>query len=249
MHPITTFTFGSGQVRQADDGVTLSIRDCPPNGYADAQIYDYAGRKRANYPCKPPIRLSVRAYASHPVEAMRGTLGFGFWNQPFMPGQVWPRLPRYAWFFFGGPPHNMTFALNAPGHGWKSATADFNSLGFKLLAPLAPLGFLLMHSQRLYNALWPLAQRAIRAAEQTLAVDLTNPREYSLDWLPNRVIWRIDGQQVFEAPYSPRPPLGFIAWIDNQYAIITPQGNLSFGVVEVTGEQWLKLESLQLVEL
>lgn len=117
----------------------------------------------------------------------------------------------------------MTFALNVPGHGWKAATADFNSLGFKLLAPMAPLGFLLMRLPRLYQSLWPYAQRLIHAAEASLAVNLTDPHEYSLDWLPKRVIWRIDGQQVFQSPYAPRPPLGFIAWIDNQYAIITPQ--------------------------
>ncbi len=36
---------------------------------------------------------------------------------------------------------------------------------------------------------------------------------------------------MLDTDRSPHGPLGFIAWIDNQYAIVTPQGRLGWGIV------------------
>lgn len=175
---------------------------------------------------------------------------FGFWNEPFVPiGRRWPRLPRAVWFFFGSPPNDMRLARGVPGHGWKAATIDAARWPFVGLAPFAPLGFLAMRSPWLYERLWPVAQRAMAVSEHALAVELDQPHTYELDWLANEVIFRVDGAVVHEAPMSPRGPLGFIAWIDNQYAVVTPQGRFAFGVVAIPARQWLALDTVTIQAL
>ena len=98
----------------------------------------------------------------------------------------------------------------------------------------------------MYRHLWPLGQRAIGVSEALLPVDLIDPHRYELDWLPDRVIWRVDEQIVHEAPYSPRGPLGFIAWMDNQYAVVTPQGRFRFGLNPIDQEQALVLDRIEI---
>ncbi len=217
--------------------------------YADAQLYDYANLRRSVYPNRPPLRLSLRARFSAGESALRGTAGFGFWNQPFMPGQFVPRLPRYVWFFFGAPPHNMPFAYGVRGDGFKAAVGDFSRSAFLALAPFAPIGFLLMRVPALYRRLWRFAQWAIGVAEAPLALDMTAWHVYQLDWLARAVRFYVDDRLVLQTPYAPRPPLGFITWIDNQYAVITPQGAPRFGIVPTQQAQWLEIAELSLIPL
>ncbi len=246
---VSALEIGGGRAEQVTEGVRLLLPPIAERRYADAQLYDYATLRRAAYPNRPPLRLSLRARFSAAEAALRGTAGFGFWNQPFMPAQAVPRLPRYAWFFFGAPPHNMPFAYGVRGDGFKAAVGDFSRPAFLALAPFAPLGFLLMRVPALYRRLWGIAQRAIGAAEASLALDLTAWHAYRLDWLPSRVRFYVDEALVLETPYAPRPPLGFIAWIDNQYAVITPQGALRFGVVPIPQAQWLEIADLAIAPL
>jgi hypothetical protein len=237
---------GRGRVEAAGQGLRLTLDGADQERYSDAQLYNYAGLKRRDFPSRPPLRLEVRACASHSAETLRGTAGFGFWNQPVMPGALSFRLPRQVWFFFGGPPMNMALAKGVPGHGWKAATADFSRLPFLLLAPAAPLGFLLMRIPALYRALWPLGQWAIGAAEALIEVDLRDLHTYRLDWLPGTARFYVDDRLIMETPHAPRGPLGFVAWIDNQYAVLTPQGQLGLGLVSAPEPQWLYIESLRL---
>lgn len=245
---ISALEIGGGVVERRADSVLLRLPPVSAQVYADAQLYDYANLRRAAYPNRPPVRLRVRGRFSGEEAALRGTAGFGFWNQPFMPEQRLPRLPRYAWFFFGAPPHNMPFALGVRGNGFKAAVGDFSRPAFLALAPFAPLGFMLMRVPALYRRLWLIAQRAIGVAEASIQVALTAWHDYQLDWLPHSVHFYVDDALVLTTPYAPRPPLGFIAWIDNQYAIITPQGDLRFGIVATQQAQWLEIADLH-VEL
>ena len=103
----------------------------------------------------------MRARFSHPANELRGTAGFGFWNDPFMmTGARIPTLPRAIWFFYGSPPSNIKLDRHAPGHGWKAATIDALRPAAFLLAPLAPLAVPLMNLPSLYRRLWPFIQRA-----------------------------------------------------------------------------------------
>jgi hypothetical protein len=244
------WTIGTGAVQQTEGTLRLALPASTDWQYSDAQITDYQGLARRDFPWQPPLRMTVRAWASHSTEYLHGTAGFGFWNEPFVPvGQRWPRLPRAVWFFFGSPPNDMALARTVPGHGWKAATLDATRLPFLLLAPCAPLGFLLMRSPALYRALWPVGQWALGVAEARLPVDLLEPHMYTLDWRADGVTFYVDGAQVLHAPYTPRGPLGFIAWIDNQYAVVTPQGRFRFGLIATQKTQSLVLDQIRIEPL
>lgn len=231
---------GSGTVRMID-GV-LNLTNAPDTGYSDAQISDYT---EASFRWRPPLTLTVKARASS--AAITGTAGFGFWNQPFMPGQYRLRLPQAIWFFFGSPPNNMQLAQSVPGWGWKVATINARRWQFLALVPAAPLGVLLMRVPTLYRRLWPIGQRAIGVSERLLSSDLLSTwHTYTLDWRTDGATFAVDGEIVHESPVAPGGPLGFVAWIDNQYAIVTPQGRFGFGLLPLTTSQTLQLETIRI---
>jgi hypothetical protein len=234
------------------DGRTLHVPGrfhlvVPPAaaGYHDAQISDYT--TPADFCWHPPLRLRIRACFAG---LHAGTAGFGFWNHPFVPGERGFRLPRAVWFFASSPPNDMRLALDVPGAGWKAATFDALRLPFFLLLPAALPGLLLMRVPALYRRLWPVGQRALGVSEALLdPALLTDFHEYTLDWLPESVYFAVDGQPVHHARVAVRGPLGFIVWIDNQYAIVTPQGRFAFGVSPALHEQSLTLESVEIEPL
>jgi len=49
---------------------------------------------------------------------------------------------------------------------------------------------------------------------------------------------------VLETDRSPRGRLGFVAWIDNQYAVVTPRGNFKFGLLDAPFEQWMEVSEI-----
>jgi hypothetical protein len=246
---LSTLEIGTGHVqidgsvvRFVDEPIVNPTPHTVKQGYSNAQIYDYANRPRAALPCTPPIRLDVRARFSHSADDLRGTAGFGFWNQPIMPGQAIPRLPRNVWFFFGSRPSNMAFAYGVPGFGWKAATLDTTRLPFLLLAPTAPIGVLLMRIPALYRTLYPVAQWAIGAREKLVEVDMREWHSYRIEWLPSVANFYVDGALLFRSMTPPRGPLGLVVWLDNQYAVVTPQGNLAFGLLPLDQTQWMEID-------
>ena len=114
---------------------------------------------------------------------------------------------------------------------------------FLLLAPFAPLGFAADARPR---ALPPRCGLLVsgRWAYPRPGCPLTwlEPHTYTLEWRTNvGAISRWMGRTCLITPHAPRGPLGFIAWIDNQYAVVTPQGRFGFGLVATTERQWLAL--------
>ncbi len=243
--PLQSLLIGNGHLRwDQDSTIYCTVGSTDGQSYHDAQLLDYAGLPRWHYPWRPPLRLKIRAWASHGTDQLRGTAGFGFWNQPYSHGQWWPRFPRAIWFFFGSVPNNMALAKGVPGNGWKAATFDALTPLFLALAPLAPVGFILMRISPLYRLLWPIGQHAIGVSESLLPVDIAEPHTYELRWLPRSAQFFVDGELVHYAPCSPRGPLGFVAWIDNQYAIVTPQGHVGYGYLPLETGQWLALDTV-----
>jgi hypothetical protein len=237
---------GGGLVTTGGPAIRLELPPSDNAHYHNAQISTY--RTRRDFDQRPPLALTVRAYVEG--ESIQGTAGFGFWNHPYAPGERGFRLPKALWFFYGAPPNDMALALDVPGHGWKAATFDATRWPFLALLPAALPGFLLMRIPALYRWLWPFGQRAIGVSETPLDADLLRqPHEYRLEWHPDRVVFKVDGGIVHESQQALRGPLGFVAWIDNQYAIVTPRGRFGSGLVAIPTAQALIIESLEIAPL
>ena len=214
--------------------------------YTNAQIDGYQGVPRSAFPWQPPLTLTVEARFTHPDGHLCGTAGFGFWNDPFlMTGLRLPALPQAVWFFYGSPPTNLKLAVDVPGRGWKAAALDAKSLPAPLLLPLAPLAVPLMNVPPLYRALWPLAGRALRISEALVPAEMTAWHAYRIEWGVERVRFLVDGAPILEGP-SPRGPLGFVMWNDNQAMVATPQGQFRWRTLPVPGEQAMEVRALRI---
>jgi hypothetical protein len=260
------YVVGNGALEPTGSTLRLVTAGAISRKYSDAQIDDYQGLPRRRFPWRPPLRLTVRARFSHPAgdgsagpvlseaegltTGLQGTAGFGFWNDPFlMTGARMPTLPRAIWFFYGSPPSNMKLDLRTPGYGWKAATIDALRPAALLLAPLAPLVVLLMNLRPLYRALWPPIQRTLDVREATVEVDMTEWHTYVLEWETRWARFSVDGEPVLEDAPSPRGPLGFVMWLDNQYMVATPWGRLGWGLLDVPGRQWMEVDRLAIEPL
>jgi hypothetical protein len=239
---------GAGVIEQRSGETVLKLADAATEVYSNAQLDDYLRRdQRPRYRWQPPLRMRVRARAgtTHPGGEIKGTAGFGFWNNPTGIGGDGLRLPRAVWFFYSSPPSNMALAQGVPGPGWKAATFDAARPLFYALLPLALPGFAVMRVPALYRRLWPIGQRALGVSEAMLPFDFADDtwHTYTLDWREDCVDFYVDGTHLHRSPHSPRGPLGFVVWLDNQAAVVTPQGRFGTGRVGFAGEQWLALET------
>ncbi len=236
---------GSGLVLPCQGKFSLTLPPVADDTYHDAQISDYAAR--VDFRNEPPLRLSVRARATG---ELRGTAGFGFWNHAFLPGQRSYRPPQAIWFFFASRPSNIALAKDIAGFGWKAATVNAMNWRFLGLLPLAPIGFLLMRNRALYNQLWSRGQQIIGSNEALLETKLLDEfRTYTIDWRVDDAVFSVDGDVVLRAKNVTSSRLGFIAWIDNQFAVATPQGQFGWGLLDVPQEQSLHLRDLQITPL
>jgi hypothetical protein len=205
------------------------------------------------------LTLSLRARVSS--DSLPGTWGFGWWNDPFglslgfggSPFRL-PSLPNAAWFFSASPENWLTFkslstsgapsAQGAPGNGLLAQSFRAPKIPSPLLAlagiPALPL--LATRLTRKFLRRW--AGWFIREETVRLGADPTQWHSYRLEWSPKRVVWEVDEARVLETSVSPRPPLGLVVWIDNQFAAFTPEGKLGFGVL--AGEEaWLEIEDFR----
>lgn len=234
------------QLESGDDHCRL-INQPRTGGYTNAQLDDYQGLARRQFQWRPPLTLTVRARFSHPAGELRGTAGFGFWNDPFlMTGLRMPALPRAIWYFFASPPSDMALALDVPGRGWKAATIDAIRLPFFLLAPTAPLAIPLMNVRALYRRLWPLGQRAIGVSEVVIDAPMTEWHTYQIKWGTDRAIFTVDDVPLLDCDTPPRGPLGFVLWIDNQAMIVSPKGRFGWQTVPLPHQQWMDIEELKI---
>jgi hypothetical protein len=225
-------------------GWRLGIPAGPAGRYRLSQIDDHAGISRRAYPWHPPATLSLRARVS--AESTPGTWGFGFWNDPFGfsfgPGDVFlrlPALPNATWFFYASPRNYLSFRDDKPAHGFLAQT--FRSPRFHpLLMPAAlALPFAPKWTRRLLG-------QVVHEDSAALRVDVTRWHTYRLCWTAAGCTFQVDEDPVLRSPLSPRPPLGLVLWIDNQYAAFTPQGRLAWGLEQNPLEAWLELEDIEL---
>ena len=161
---LTTFVAGTGVVEQDEHGGVLTLPQASSKVYSDAQLQDYGGLARRDYPWRPPLHFSIEArFSRH----LHGTAGFGLWNNPVSLRGV-PALPRALWFFWASPPSRMELAQGVPGHGWKAATIDAGRGQALAWAPFAPVVLLLCRHGCVRRRLWPWVQRALAIEERCL---------------------------------------------------------------------------------
>lgn len=226
-------------------------------GYADAQLDDYGrvgvGGRRA-FPWRPGVRLTLEACFSHGADRLLGTAGFGFWNAPFAdPTMRWPALPQATWFFYGSAPTDLPLAATGPGRGWFAATLDAGTARALALAPFAPP--LLLANQvgalhhRLWPRLWPHIRRQLGISFAPVAAPMDAWQTYELSWRRDGCDFRVNGRSLLAVPFSPRGPLGFVCWIDNQTMTLTADGRFHWGVLPIPEPQWMAVRGLQLTTL
>ena len=249
---------GGGSLQIADSSLRMSYGAAQRGQYTDAQIDDYGRLPRSRFPWRPPVRLEVRARASLPAASpgtpngqadnLRGTAGFGFWNYPFSVRGDVLMLPEAVWFFYASPPSNLALVPGIPGCGWKAQVV--HSMRPAALASTLPLAATAVLG-RISGETRPAArwmQRLTGAQEALLDIDMSDWHSYALDWFPDAATFRVDGKPVLRAPGPPTRPLGFVAWLDNQFAIATPRGDFRFGTLN-SGPQWLEMDSVRIDEL
>jgi len=245
--PWQSFVRGNGALEPTGETLRFVNTDTVSSRYTNAQIDDYQGLPRRDFFWRPPLRLTVRAHFSHPATELKGTAGFGFWNDPFlMTGLRKPALPRVVWFFFSSLPSNMKLDLKTPGFGWKAGTLDALRWPFFALLPTAPLAVPLMNIGFLYRTFWPIGQRAINVSEALAPVAMTDWHLYQMNWQKKRVSFSVDEKVILDCDTSPRGPLGFVMWLDNQYMVATPWGHFKYGLLDAPGRQWMEISQLEI---
>lgn len=224
-----------------------------PRGYADAQIDDTQGLSRQRFRWTPPLRLVVRARVEPASPA--GTWGFGFWNDPFAvslgqggAARRWPCGPRALWFFYASPPNEFGFTAG-PRNGWRAMSIDTSEFHPFLLTPAALTAAALAQLPIVRRPVMQLALNQVTASEAQLPGPGTGAHEYDLTWERGAATFRVDGGIVLRAERPPTSPLGFIAWIDNQYAIATPERGLRFGTLATDLAQSLHLQHASITPL
>jgi len=235
-------TTPNASIDKTENGYLLKIPKGDSSTYRFAQIDDYFGLSRSKFP-HHSLTLSLRAKTSS--SSLSGTWGFGLWNDPFgmsigFGGRRWqlPTLPNAVWFFGASQQNYLSFTDDKPAQGFLAQS--FRSPKFHPL--LIPAGISLPFSRKRARK---LLGKVIAEDSSALSVDITQWHGYRLEWSLKRTAWYLDDVLVFESPVSPNPPLGLVIWIDNQFAAFTPEGKISFGVLEGEDE-WLEIENIVL---
>lgn len=254
MEAFRKLEIGGGEVETTSRAVARMMIPGLSRGYADAQLDDYRDKSRKHFPWYPPLQLKLRARAS--ASNPSGTLGFGFWNDPFTlslgqggAARRLPAAPQTVWFFYGSPPNHFTFSPDAAGHGFKAMAIRAPAIPSLLLTPLAAAGVLLAQIPGVRKPVLKTALQTLKSAEAELDVTLDEWHQYALVWDVNLVRFEIDDRLVLQEQIRVPGPLGFVTWIDNQYAIASPEMGFRFGTIPTDRPQWLEISNLEITRL
>lgn len=247
-------TTPGSQAAQGEDGIwRLAIPAGRAGRYRWAQLDDYLHRPRRAFAWRQPLALELRARVSLPN--LPGTWGFGFWNDPFNAStglggtaRRLPALPNTAWFFHASPPNYLALRDDHPADGFLAAL--FSAPRFPALLTLpALLALPLLAWRPAARWLRRVARKFAQEDAASLDLDVTAWHSYRIELHLDRTIFSIDGARMFESVLAPRPPLGLVIWIDNQYAAFPPDGRLRFGTLANETDAWLEITGLKIASL
>lgn len=235
---------GSADIQRLSKRLRFVVEDADATRLADAELGDYHDRPRHHLPWRAPLRMAVRARFSHPADALAGTGGFGFWNNPFRTGggQVFAP-PNALWFFCASARSDMVISPGHPGHGFRAEMINSGTMPGWLVA----VGDRLLQLPGLRSLLYRAAQTQVHAGAARLeGLETSGWHDYVLFWSRSEAVFSVDDQEVLRVQRPPPAPLGFVAWMDNQLAIARPDGEFRFGLEVVPGPQWLELDRVEI---
>ena len=260
----------TANVTATSNGWRMDIPAGEASAFRLAQLDNYSALPRNQFPSRPPVAISLRARASS--DSTPGTWGFGFWNDPFefslgVRGRPFrlPALPNAAWFFHASEENYLSFSSvgrndtsysqsippsddsagyhpapqNLPGNGFMAQSFRSPAFDLRLLLTAVLFPFSRKAARRQLS-------RIIREDGVRVQADPTEWHHYRLDWSPKRVVCEVDNVRVLETSVSPRPPLGMVIWIDNQFAAYTPEGKIGFGVLSNPEPAWIEISDLEI---
>ena len=243
-------TNGASISTREDHGWHLEIPVGKKGGYRLAQLDDYTDRSRKDFPWHPPLTVTITARASN--FDIPGTWGFGLWNDPFslslgLGGGIrrFPALPNAAWFFHASPENHLSFQKDKPAQGFLAQTFHSPPIPPALLALAAPV-FPLLTLPWLAKRIRPAIARVIKDDSRSINLDVTQWNQYTVQLEQSLVRFKIDKAELFRTKVAPRSPLGFVIWIDNQFASFPPNGKLAYGTMKNSRPAWIEVKQIEI---
>lgn len=233
------YLVGNGRLDPIEGGWRLGVEGATRNRYSDSQLDDFHGLARTDYLWQPPVTLSLQARFSHPAHELKGTAGFGWWNNPFVGDRTAISFvgPRALWFFLASPPGNLGLTGVGTGQGWFAQSLNMPSI----VHFAGALGLLLFRFPRIKRVVQRAATRLTRATEQPLdAIDITAWHDYRIHWQPTVADFYVDDALMMTAPHPPTAPLALVLWRDNQWATMRGRS----GLLAVETPQWMELRHI-----
>jgi len=251
---LTPLLINGGSLQTTESKIIRLTLPYPSKKYCDAQLDDYQTLSRKHFRWSSPCRMEIRARASYAQPP--GTLGFGFWNDPFTlslgqggAAQRLPAIPQTIWFFYGSSENDIRLNPDLPGSGWKASVIRSPNIPSLVLAPAALAAFPLSSLSMIRSLMMKIIYRKVIAEEALLDCPLDEWHTYSINWKINEVTFHVEGKEVLCVEDPPTCPLGFVAWIDNQFAVASPESRFRFGLLPTLENQWFELEITHLESL
>jgi hypothetical protein len=238
------YVTGRAEMSLGNGAVRLTVAGASRDSLSDAEFGDYRRITRARLPWRPPLRMSVRARFSDQPAQLRGTAGFGFWNAPGDASRPLVAAPNALWFFHNGPESDMRWTPEARGWGWRAEMLNFGTYP----APLVTLGALLVSLPGIGRLAASAATSRARTAVLPIdaSLECTRWHDYTILWFGESAMFGIDDRLLGIVRHPPGVGLGFVAWMDNQRATISPGGNAWFDLMDVPQRQWLEIDHVSI---
>lgn len=241
---------GGQVIRSGENGIRLVIPQTPIKTYSLAQLDNYLHLPRKKFPHRPNMKIQLDARIIG--KDIKGTFGFGLWNDPFSFGfgpagvtKFLPVMPNAAWFFYASNPNYLSLRDDPPSSCFhaKTFTSPLIPSFLSILgAPLVP--FLLFPPTA--RCIRRLLRSVVKEEMEAISIEIRDWHTYCLFWQADWVVFGIDGTELFKTTVSPKGKLGLVIWIDNQFFRFDSDGQLSFGYLETNSEQIMEIKNLEI---